>query len=113
MSFLTRTFKGVWAPQKPATRPDLPALYCAPHDRRRLVGILRRHSIRFGIRSWRSVRVPFLRRCIPNCMLGEAALRGIFWLEERFSHMLGKVGTYPLIVIEKGIQDTTQPTAGR
>ena len=46
-------------------------------------------------------------------MLGEAALRGIFCLEEWFSHIPGKVGTYPLIVIEKGIQDTTQPTAGR
>ena len=95
LSFLTRAFKGAWTPQGPATRPSPPALYYAPHDRRWLVGILRRHSIRFEIRSWRSVSVPFLRRCIPNCMLGEAALRGIFWLEERFPHMLGKVGTYP------------------
>ncbi len=65
--------------------------------------MLAEYHIQFDIRSWRSVSVPFLRRFIPDCVLGRVILQGLFWLEDRIPHILGRVGRYPLIVIERRI----------
>jgi hypothetical protein len=51
--------------------------------------------------TWRSVSVRFLRTFIHKRWGGRRLLRGLFWLEERFPHFLGKNGNYPLIIIRK------------
>ena len=50
---------------------------------------------------WRSVGVRFLRTFIHEKWGGRGWLRLLFWLEERFPHFLGKIGQYPLIVVNK------------
>jgi ubiquinone/menaquinone biosynthesis C-methylase UbiE len=51
--------------------------------------------------TWRSVNVRFLRTFIHERLAGKALLRILYWKEERFPHLLGKIGQYPLIVIQK------------
>ena len=51
--------------------------------------------------TWRSVNVRFLRTFIHQRGGGEFILSMLYWLEERFPHFLGKIGQYPLIVINK------------
>lgn len=50
---------------------------------------------------WRSVSVPFLRAVIYPEWGGRFWLRLLYWLEETFPHLLGRIGQYPLVVIEK------------
>ncbi len=51
--------------------------------------------------TWRSVSVRFLRTFIHERWGGHQLLQVLFWIEEHFSHFLGKYGQYPLIVIRK------------
>ncbi len=55
----------------------------------------------FDILIWRSVSVPFLRSVIYPDWGGRTWLKLLFWLEERFPRLLGRIGQYPLIVISK------------
>ncbi|HOE70129.1 MAG TPA: methyltransferase domain-containing protein [Brevefilum sp.] len=55
----------------------------------------------FEILVWRSVSVAFLRSVIYPDWGGKFWLRMIYWLEERFPRLLGRIGQYPLIVIHK------------
>lgn len=57
------------------------------------------------IRVWRSVSVRFLRALIHPRLGGRLWLRLLFWLEERFPHYFGERGQYPLIIIEKRVED--------
>jgi len=50
---------------------------------------------------WRSVSVSFLRAVIYADWGGRFWLNVLFWLEERFPKLLGRIGQYPLIVICK------------
>jgi ubiquinone/menaquinone biosynthesis C-methylase UbiE len=50
---------------------------------------------------WRSVSVPFLRAVFYPEWGGRFWLKVLFWLEERFPHLLGRIGQYPLVVIRK------------
>jgi len=50
---------------------------------------------------WRSVSVPFLRAVFYPEWGGRFWLKVLFWLEERFPHLLGRIGQYPLVVISK------------
>jgi SAM-dependent methyltransferase len=50
---------------------------------------------------WRSVSVRFLRTFIHARFAGRLLLKGIYWLEERFSHFFGMYGQYPLIELNK------------
>ncbi len=50
---------------------------------------------------WRTVSVPFLRSVIYQDWGGRFLLKVLFWLEECFPHVLGRVGQYPLIVVSK------------
>ena len=105
LSSAIRSIKRAWLRQARAEPLVAPALYYEPHGWRWIVTTLKSHHIGFDIRSWRSVSVPFLQRYIPNCSLGRIVLKGIFWLEDQFPHLLGRVGTYPLIVIERRPQE--------
>lgn len=55
----------------------------------------------FEILVWRSVSVSFLRSVIYPDWGGRFWLKVIFWLEERFPRLLGRIGQYPLVVIHK------------
>lgn len=58
-------------------------------------------KIPFEILVWRSVSVAFLRSVIYPDWGGKFWLKIIFWLEECFPKLLGRVGQYPLILISK------------
>jgi hypothetical protein len=58
-------------------------------------------KIPFSIFVWRSVSVYWLRALIHRQLCGKWILKVLFWLEEKFPHYFGKIGQYPLIVIEK------------
>jgi SAM-dependent methyltransferase len=50
---------------------------------------------------WRSVSVRFLRTFIHERYLGSWLLKILYWKEERFPHLLGKYGQYPLVELSK------------
>ena len=55
----------------------------------------------FEILVWRSVSVRFLRSVIYPEWGGRFWLKILFWLEERFPRLLGRIGQYPLLVVRK------------
>jgi SAM-dependent methyltransferase len=55
----------------------------------------------FEIYVWRSVSVSFLRAVIYPDWGGQFWLKVLYWLEERFPRLLGRIGQYPLVVISK------------
>lgn len=55
----------------------------------------------FEILVWRSVSVAFLRSVIHPDWGGRFWLKVLFWFEERFPRLFGRIGQYPLIVINK------------
>jgi SAM-dependent methyltransferase len=59
-------------------------------------------GLHYRILCWRSLSTRFLRAFIHPRLGGRAALRLIFWLEERFPGFFGANGQYPLIAIQKG-----------
>ncbi len=50
---------------------------------------------------WRSVSVPFMRSVFYKDWGGKFWLKLLYWLEEVFPHLLGRIGQYPLIVVKK------------
>ncbi len=58
-------------------------------------------KISYSIFVWRSVSVYWLRALIHRQLGGKWILKILFWLEEKFPHYFGKIGQYPLIVINK------------
>lgn len=70
----------------------------------------------FEILVWRSVSVSFLRSVIYPDWGGRLWLKVIFWLEERFPRLLGRIGQYPLVVIlkpEAGAENKEIKTEGQ
>jgi len=55
----------------------------------------------FEIYVWRSVSVSFLRAVIYPDWGGRFWLKVLYWFEERFPRLLGRIGQYPLVVINK------------
>jgi len=60
----------------------------------------------FEILVWRSVSVSFLRSVIYPDWGGRFWLKVLFWIEDRFPRLLGRIGQYPLVVIHKPEADT-------
>ena len=85
----------------PGTESSMPPLYYQPHDYKWGVSVLQNLQATYSIRSWRSVDVPWMRRWVPANGLGEVILHVLYWLEDRFPHLLGRLGVYPLIVLQK------------
>ncbi len=50
---------------------------------------------------WRSVSVPFLRNVFHSDWGGRFWLQVLYLLEEAFPHFLGRIGQYPMIVVDK------------
>lgn len=61
----------------------------------------------FEIRVWRSVSTSFLRAFIHGPLLGRFWLRALYTFEERFPHLLGRLGQYPMILFEKPASQST------
>jgi SAM-dependent methyltransferase len=55
----------------------------------------------YTISVWRSVSVGFLKGYIHAPLWGKDLLQAIYRLEERYPRLLGKMGQYPLFVVEK------------
>jgi SAM-dependent methyltransferase len=55
----------------------------------------------YEILVWRSVSVRFLRSVIYPEWGGRFWLKLLFWFEERFPRLLGRIGQYPLVVVRK------------
>jgi len=58
-------------------------------------------GIKFEIVVWRSIGVPFMRMYIHPHLFGAAILRGIYRKEEGNPALYGRIGQYPLFVIQK------------
>jgi ubiquinone/menaquinone biosynthesis C-methylase UbiE len=77
-----------------------PGLYSFKHDYqwlRKSVGGLPG----FEVRVWRTVSSAFLRALVHRQFLGRYWLRILFWLEERLSYPLGRLGQYPMVLFQK------------
>jgi SAM-dependent methyltransferase len=77
-----------------------PGLYSFKHDHhwlRNKVGDLPG----FEIRIWRTVSSAFLRALVHRQFFGRLWLRLLFWMEERFPHILGRWGQYPMVLFQK------------
>ena len=55
----------------------------------------------YQILVWRSVSVPFLRAVFYEDWGGRFWLKILYWMEEIFPNLLGRIGQYPLIVVSK------------
>jgi len=55
----------------------------------------------FELVPWRSVSVPFLKFYIHPRLFGQQFLSFIFAFEERFPHLAGRLGQYPMFVFQK------------
>ena len=56
------------------------------------------------VRVWRTASVHFLKNYIFEVRGGRILLAWLFRMEERFPHFFGRNGTYPLIVMRKGVE---------
>ncbi len=74
-----------------------PKLYFHAHNYRWFKKNL---GFEFDILVWRSVSVPFLKTYIRS-FFGKQVLALIYWLEEIFPHIAGRLGHYPMFVIKK------------
>ena len=61
----------------------------------------------YDILVWRSVSVSFLRAVIHQDWGGRFWLKLLFWLEERFPRFFGRMGQYPLIIVNKPVTKET------
>lgn len=60
-----------------------------------------RPHMRVRILVWRSVSVAVLRLYVQPALGGRLWLKLLYWLEERLPGFFGRVGQYPLVVMEK------------
>ena len=58
-------------------------------------------SFAYEIRVWRSLSPRILVNFINPRLGGKIILNIVYWLEERFPRLFGRIGIYPLIVIKK------------
>jgi SAM-dependent methyltransferase/uncharacterized protein YbaR (Trm112 family) len=97
-SFIKSTLKIKRGPlsTSPGHVPETPYHYA--YDRKyfetHLIGI------NYRIFVWRSVTVNFTRTYIHPRLFGSLFLKGIYRLEERYPHLFGRIGQYPLFVIK-------------
>ncbi|MFC1705400.1 methyltransferase domain-containing protein [Planctomycetota bacterium] len=64
----------------------------------------------YAVHTWRSVSVPFLRSYVHQGLFGRQVLDSLYRLEEKHSAMLGRLGQYPLIHIQKQVAAPLNPS---
>jgi ubiquinone/menaquinone biosynthesis C-methylase UbiE len=77
-----------------------PELYFHPHRFQWFVRNLR-PLMDFELAVWRSVNVQFLKIFVHERLFGRALLALIYRLEEKYPHLLGRFGAYPILIIRK------------
>lgn len=55
----------------------------------------------FKLLCWRSINVDFQRAYIHDWLYGKQVLKAIAWLEEKIPYILGRLGQYPMFVVQK------------
>ena len=55
----------------------------------------------YRILVWRSLSVGFLKGYIHAALGGKRLLAAVYRLEERYPGLLGRLGQYPLFVVDK------------
>jgi SAM-dependent methyltransferase len=76
-----------------------PKLYFHAHPYRWFAG--QDWGFPWEIHVWRSVSIPLLRAYVHRWLQGQTLLKLLFRLEESHPRLLGRLGAYPLIVIQK------------
>lgn len=84
-----------------------PKLYFHAHNYKYLARQIR--GFDFDISVWRSVSVSFTKTYIHSYLFGKQALALIYWLEDKFPYMAGRLGQYPLFVIKKRLRQQGTP----
>jgi ubiquinone/menaquinone biosynthesis C-methylase UbiE len=84
--------------QKPRRTLDQP-LYAYMHSYRWFKQLY--PMMNFDLAAWRSISVPFMTRYIRPLLLGRRLLALIYWLENTFPYVLGRLGAYPMFIIRK------------
>lgn len=75
------------------------ALYFEPHDYKWFAS--RNWGFDYRVSVWRAVSVSVLKMFVHERLAGRRLLRALYRLEERYPHLCGRFGQYPLIAIEK------------
>ena len=91
--------RSVRASPNPA-QPDLSPLYFHTHSYKWIAKELR-NGYQFTLASWSSINVPFLHLCVHRWLLGKQFLALIYFLEDRFPYLLGRMGQYPMFILKK------------
>lgn len=60
-----------------------------------------RWRFRYQIYCWRSIDINVSKLYIKEWLLGKLVLKLLFSLENRFSQLFGRIGQYPIIIIQK------------
>jgi SAM-dependent methyltransferase/uncharacterized protein YbaR (Trm112 family) len=76
-----------------------PKLYSFAHPRKWFTSQQWAFPLEFTV--WRSLSVPCMRTWVRPVLMGRATLAILYWLEDRFPHLFGKLGEYPMLVIRK------------
>lgn len=76
-----------------------PKLYSRPHNYRYFIN--QEWPFDLDIRVFRSVSHRFTETYVHSRLFGKQLLMLIYWLEEIFPHIAGRLGQYPLFVIKK------------
>jgi len=80
--------------------PTRPPLYYKPQDYHWIQKNLP-DNWAIDIRCWSSIDINFTRTFVPNNFVGRLFLESIFKVENIFSHVMARIGRYPMIIIRK------------
>jgi ubiquinone/menaquinone biosynthesis C-methylase UbiE/uncharacterized protein YbaR (Trm112 family) len=91
--------RSLLSPSRQSSGTREPQLYHYAHSYRSM----KREDPGFDIDTvvWSSVSPAFTKKYIPNGRFGRIILKAIWELEEKFPHLSGRFGQYPLFVIKK------------
>jgi hypothetical protein len=92
-------------------RGEPPALYFHPHPRAWFE--TRRWPFSMKVLPWRSLGLMPMRAYVHGALGGAGLLRALYAAEERWPDLLGRIGEYPLIVIDKPAAAPARPTTPR
>ena len=79
--------------------PPRPELYFCPHTYQWFLN--QKWKYAFDIIAGQSLSKQFIDKYIKSWFFGKQILELFVWLEEKFPHLMGRIGQYPLFVIRK------------
>lgn len=112
-AFLAGSRKRSVPDRLPDEQPNSPVkLYSHAHPYSWFAREFKALAAPFKLACWRSVNVEFQRTYIRDWLFGKQALAIIAWLEDKFPWVLGRLGQYPMFVVDKP-SSTQQARVGR